>query len=62
MNEPKRCGQCGTVARSDGVTCPVCHKPRLRVLTGDERRAWEQTEGEGEDMARKAVAVRCEFR
>ena len=60
--EPKRCSECGTVAVCDCVTCPSCHKPRLRALSDEEARTWRQVEPEGVALAGKAVAARCEFR
>ena len=55
----RRCSECGAVAVCDCVTCPACHRARLRVLTAEEVRTWEQVESEGEELAARAVAVRC---
>jgi len=57
--EAKRCSGCGAVALSESIVCRACDKPRMRPLSDDERRTWEQVESEGAALAARAVGVRC---
>ena len=59
MTEPKRCAGCGAVAACGCVTCPICHKPRLRALSEEERRIWQRHADLDAETRGRCVAVQC---
>jgi hypothetical protein len=54
---PKRCSGCGAVVVCEGVTCPLCHRVRVRPLTPEEQRAWRRHEDLDEETRGRAVQM-----